>query len=134
MFHDAGSRDETAWIDFLASDAALIESTMAIGIRNWCNGISFQSMAEVHSSRASSIMIHRIQNGTPYTDAMLATVFTMAFGERLRHDDVAWSIHVYGLAQLIGERYSQGVHHLPPWFLDLLVLYAIPCYFPCHRH
>lgn len=95
---------------------------MAIGIRHWSPDVSYQQLAEFHSSRAANIIIQRLESAQAPTDADLLAVFTMAFGARLMHDDLAWNIHIDGLAQMIRERHSRGEPDLPSWFCDLCVL------------
>ena len=95
---------------------------MATAMRFFSPEVSYQQLAGFHSSRASSFIIQRIGSGQGPTDAVLFAVSTMAFGERLMHNDLAWNIHIDGLAQMIRERRSRGEFELPQWFRDLCVL------------
>jgi hypothetical protein len=45
----------------------------------------------------------------------------MAFGASLENDDLAWNIHINGLAHIIEERKSQGTEALPSWLTGLVV-------------
>lgn len=116
------SPDEAAWIGLHISEPALIESAMAVGARYWSPDAPYQQQAEAHLSEATDVIIQRIDSGQASSDAVLMAVFTMAFGERLRHDEVAWNIHIDGLAKLISERRSQGASDLPQTAYDLLLL------------
>ncbi|KAI0121386.1 hypothetical protein BJ170DRAFT_644657 [Xylariales sp. AK1849] len=120
-----GNPDEASWIALVVSEPALIESSVAVSVRHWSPALGYQYMAEYHSSRANNIIIQRITSGRAHTDAVLGAVVNMAFGERLRHNDHAWNIHIDGLARLIKERRSQGATDLPQWFCDLLVLDSV---------
>lgn len=113
---------ESAWIDLLASEPALVESSMAVGFRYWSPDASTQAKANLHWSRAINIIVDRINSGQAFSDAVLAAVASMAFGERLVHNHLAWGIHIDGLAQLVRIRRDQGIDSLPGWFGDLLIL------------
>lgn len=117
-----GSPDEAAWVTLLASEPALIESTMAVGLRHWSPNASCQREAREHWSRAVDVIVERISSGHADTDAVIAAVATMAFGERLALDDVAWGIHIDGLARLLKQRREQTGSALPSWFYDLIIL------------
>lgn len=99
-----------------------MESSMAIGIRYWSPDVLYQQRAEAHSSKAVNIIIQRIESGHGHTDAVLGAVLSIAFGERLKHNDFAWNIHIDGLVQLVKDRRCQGVSELPFWLCDLLIL------------
>lgn len=110
----------------LVSEPALLESSLAISTQHWAADVSRQQNAHVHSIRAVDILIQRINSEKAHTDAVLAVVCTMAIGGRLANDDIAWSIHMDGVAQIIRERYSRGICQLPSWFTDLLVSFVKP--------
>lgn len=55
------------------------------------------------------------------TDGVLGAVTTMAFGASLENDDVAWNVHIDGLAQILKERQSRGTTPPPSWLTDLVV-------------
>ncbi|CRG88451.1 hypothetical protein PISL3812_05481 [Talaromyces islandicus] len=78
----------------------------------------------MHQSKALNLTIQRIGSKRPQTEAMLAAVTTMAFAERLANRDVAWNIHIDGLAQMVKERHSKGMS-LPWWLHDLVILDSI---------
>ncbi|KAI0173518.1 hypothetical protein GGR52DRAFT_389024 [Hypoxylon sp. FL1284] len=120
-----GNDDEAAWVALITSEPALIESTMAVGMRYWAPSLRYQRMAEDHSSRATNFIIQHITSGRAHTAAVLAAVLTMAFGARLVHDDAAWNVHVDGLASLVAERYAAGRDYLPQWFYDVIILDSI---------
>lgn len=95
---------------------------MAIGIKHWSPTVLYQEMAQMYWSRATNNVIQHISSATAYTDAILLTVATMAFGERLMQNEHAWNVHIDGLAQMIRHRYSRGAPDLPSWFYDLVIL------------
>ncbi|SPO01885.1 uncharacterized protein DNG_04558 [Cephalotrichum gorgonifer] len=113
--------DEAAWLDLLASEPALIESTLAVTTEHWLSDALCKQRAGVHSSRAANILVQRIKSREALTDAVLMAVLTLAFRERLADNDVVWGIHIDGIADLLRERYSQGVRTLPPWVTGLVV-------------
>jgi hypothetical protein len=114
---------EAAWVNLIVSESALVEATMAIGTRLWSPRPSWQRRAGTHQSKALNFTIQRIGSKRPQTEAMLATVSTMAFAERLANDDLAWNVHIDGLAQMIRERHCQGMS-LPWWLHDIIILYV----------
>lgn len=119
--HRPRNMSEAAWVDLIVSEQALVEATMAIGMRFWSPQPPWQRRAETHQSKALNLTIKRIGSERPQTEAMLAAVSTMAFAGRLANDDVAWNIHIDGLAQMIKERYSEGMG-LPWWLHDIIIL------------
>ncbi|RYC59100.1 hypothetical protein CHU98_g7107 [Xylaria longipes] len=116
-----GTANEAAWISLLISEPALVESSLAIGLRHWPPERDCQQIACELSSKAAETIIQRIGSGRGASDAVLAAVLTMAFGERLVHNDLAWNIHIDGAVQLIYERISRGLPSLAPWLEDLLI-------------
>ena len=112
----------------LIEEPALAEATMAISMRHRspCGEHWGKIQADLHNWRAITIINQRIGSSDPVakklTDAMLGAVFTLAFGERVAHDEAAWKVHVDGLSQMIMLRRAQGEHLLPSWFQNLLVL------------
>ncbi|KAI1266285.1 hypothetical protein F5Y18DRAFT_435203 [Xylariaceae sp. FL1019] len=114
------SSREAAWISLLISESALVESTMAIGFRHWSADRYYQEIACKYSSKATETVIQRIGAGRGATDAVLASVWTMAFGERLLSNEAAWKIHINGAVELLNERKAQGLTVLPCWAEDLL--------------
>ncbi|KAI0448233.1 hypothetical protein F5B21DRAFT_498247 [Xylaria acuta] len=112
---------EAAWISLLISEPALVESSMAVGLRHWSSDRDYQQIACNFSSKATETIIQRIGSGRGTSDAVLAAVLTLAFGERLVHNDLAWNIHIDGAVQLVYERISRGSPALPCWFEDLLI-------------
>lgn len=117
------NKSETAWVNLIVSEPALVEATMVIGMRLWSPRLSWQRRAGTHQSKALNLTIQKIGSKRPQTEAMLAAVSTMAFAERLANDDLAWNIHIDGLAQMIKERQSQDMS-LPWWLHDIIVLYV----------
>ncbi|KAI0858865.1 hypothetical protein F4860DRAFT_287598 [Xylaria cubensis] len=115
-----GTAKEAAWIRLLLSEPALFESSMAIGLRHWSPCREYQMIACESSSKATETIIQRIGSGQGVTDAVIAAVLTMAFGERLVHNDLAWNIHIDGAVRLVRERISQGLPALSPWIEDFL--------------
>uniref|UniRef100_A0A093V968 Uncharacterized protein n=1 Tax=Talaromyces marneffei PM1 TaxID=1077442 RepID=A0A093V968_TALMA len=114
---------EAEWVDLVASEQALIEATMAVGMRHWSPQPSWQLQADFRSSRALTSIIKQISWKQTYTDGFLAAIMTMAFGARLlpSHEQ-AWDVHVDGLVQLINERRLRRIRE-PGWFWDGLVLF-----------
>lgn len=72
-----GTAIEAAWISLLVSEPALVESSMAIGLRHWSPDMSYQQIACDFSSKATETIIQRIGSGRCATDAVLAAVLTM---------------------------------------------------------
>lgn len=87
----------------------------------------YKGRAEYHLNTAFSIVIQRIESKRAQTDGVLGAVATMALGERLSGNETAWNIHVDGVAQIIRDRHARGIFGLPPWFIDLLILFVSPC-------
>jgi hypothetical protein len=116
------NRFESAWVHLLVSEPALYESSMAVGFRYWSPDASTQQKANWHWSRALNVIVERINSGQAFSDAVLAAVASMAFGERLMKNHLAWEIHMDGLSQLVKVRQEQGIRGLPRWFADLLIL------------
>ncbi|KAI0487788.1 hypothetical protein F4859DRAFT_466185 [Xylaria cf. heliscus] len=129
-----GTANEAAWIGILVSEPALVQSSMAIGLRNWSPDKNNQQIACDFSSKATESIIQRIRSGRVTTDAVLAAVLTMAFGERLVHNNQAWNIHMDGAAQLVYERISQGLPALSPWLEDLFIKETINDVFGFSRY
>ncbi|KAI0190853.1 hypothetical protein F4808DRAFT_444272 [Astrocystis sublimbata] len=119
--HYPSSANEADWVSLLISEPALVESSMAVGLRHWSPRNDCQQIANEYSSKATETIIRRIGSGRATTDAMIAAVLTMAFGERLLSNDVAWNIHIDGAVQLVKERASRGTAALPPWVEDMLI-------------
>ncbi|KAK5633676.1 hypothetical protein RRF57_009390 [Xylaria bambusicola] len=115
------STSEEAWISLLVSEPVLVESSMAFGLRHWSQDNDYQQLACDFSSKATENIINRIGTGRGITDAVLAAVLTMAFGERIVHNDVAWNIHIDGAVQLVIERVSRGLPAVSPLLEELLV-------------
>lgn len=117
---------EVAWFGLFISEPALIEASMAICERHWYPDTLYKWRSEIHRNAAFNIVIERIQSRQAQTDGVLGAVLTMAFGERLVGNDLAWNVHIDGLAQIIKDRHSRGIFVLPPWFSSLLVLSVSP--------
>lgn len=116
------SPDEEAFIQLMASEAALAEVSIAVGIRQWSPDASCQEEAVVHTSKASNILIQHIKSATAHTAPVIVAVISMAIGERVAQNDLAWDIHIGGLANIIAERRAQGEGDLPSWLCDFLIL------------
>lgn len=116
------SPNEAAWFNLIASDPALIESTMAIAVRLWSPDDSWQIESYRHSHTAINLIKRRLESAATSTDGVLGAVATMAFGASLENDDIAWNIHIDGLAQILKERQSQSTDPPPPWLSALVVL------------
>ncbi|KAI0426241.1 hypothetical protein F5Y09DRAFT_71434 [Xylaria sp. FL1042] len=114
--------NEAAWISLLMSEPALVESSMAFGLRHWSPDGDYQQIACHYSSKATENIIQRIGSGRAATDAVLAAVLTMAFGERLVHNDLAWNIHIDGAVHMVNERILQDLPALPPLLETILIV------------
>ena len=99
---------------------------MAIGIQHWSPDSSCQEKALSHWNKATNIIIQRLKSDTAHTGAVMGAVLSMALGERLMHNDLLWSIHVEGLANLIIERQARGERDLPPELCNFLILCVYP--------
>lgn len=119
--HRGDADAEAAWLGLLLSDPALLDATLAVGMRHWSPEPGWKWNAGIHQHRAVRSMIERIGSGTASTDGALAAALTMAFGERLLGNDGEWSVHIDGVAQLIRERRSRGISREPSWFFSLMV-------------
>ncbi|KAI1271090.1 hypothetical protein F5Y07DRAFT_393013 [Xylaria sp. FL0933] len=117
--------NEATWISLLMSEPALVESSMAFGLRHWSPDSDYQQIACQYSSKATENIIQRIGSGRAATDAVVAAVLTMAFGERLVHNDLAWNIHIDGAVQMVNERIHQGLPALPPLLETILIVDTI---------
>ncbi|KAI1362984.1 hypothetical protein F5Y08DRAFT_310805 [Xylaria arbuscula] len=115
------STSEQAWINLLVSEPALVESSLAFALRHWSPGNDYQQIACNFSSKATKTIIQRIASGRGVSDAVLAAILTMAFGERIVHNDVAWNVHIDGAVQLVTERASRGLPALSPLLEHLLI-------------
>ncbi|KAL4777230.1 hypothetical protein BDW60DRAFT_202141 [Aspergillus nidulans var. acristatus] len=119
--HTPGSASEAAWFNLIASEPALVEASLAVAVRQWSPDNSWQSKADYHSYAAVRLIKQRITSIATPSDGVLGAVITMALGASLVHDDIAWKIHMDGLAHIVSERVSRGPHSLPSWFIDLIV-------------
>ncbi|KAL3431728.1 hypothetical protein BDV09DRAFT_175668 [Aspergillus tetrazonus] len=119
--HMPGSASEAAWFNLIASEPALVEASLAVAVRQWSPDNSCQSKADYHSYTAVRLIKQRITSTATPSDGVLGAVITMALGASLVHDDIAWKIHMDGLARIVSERVSRGPHSLPAWFIDLIV-------------
>ncbi|KAJ5198209.1 uncharacterized protein N7498_007326 [Penicillium cinerascens] len=115
------SASEAAWFNLIASDPALIESTMAIAVRLWSPDDCWQMESYQHSCTAINLIKRRIASTMTSTDGVLGAVTTMAFGASLENDDVAWNVHIDGLAQILKERQSRSTTPPPSWLTGLVV-------------
>ncbi|KAI0968558.1 hypothetical protein F4678DRAFT_464172 [Xylaria arbuscula] len=114
--------NEAAWVRLLLSEPALVESSMAFGLRHWSPDAEYQQAACDHFSKATENIIQRIGSGQGTSDAVLASVLTMAFGERLVHNNLAWNVHIDGAVQMVNERIARGLPTLPPMLKTILTV------------
>ncbi|KAL4757818.1 uncharacterized protein BDW70DRAFT_153045 [Aspergillus foveolatus] len=119
--HTPGSASEAAWFNLVASEPALVEASLAVAVRQWSPDNSCQSKADYHSYTAVRLIKQRITSIATPSDGVLGAVITMALGASLVNDDIAWKIHMDGLAHIVNERVSRGLHSLPAWFIDLII-------------
>ncbi|KAL4973656.1 hypothetical protein BDW66DRAFT_100158 [Aspergillus desertorum] len=119
--HTPGSASEAAWFNLMASEPALFEASLAVAVRQWSPDSSWQSKADYRSYTAIRLIKQRIKSIATPSDGVLGAVITMALGASLVHDDIAWKIHMDGLAHIVRERASRDPHSLPAWLIDLIV-------------
>ncbi|KAH7160733.1 hypothetical protein EDB81DRAFT_782868 [Dactylonectria macrodidyma] len=123
-----GSPNERKWIDLVVAEPALLEASVAIGLRN-CPGhrnTAYSRVADIHALKAVSMVNKRLDApSTGLTDGVLAAVFTLALSERLINNEVAWNVHVNGLSQMMKLRRSSGVDTIPAWFSDFLMFESV---------
>ncbi|KAL4987369.1 hypothetical protein BDW68DRAFT_197453 [Aspergillus falconensis] len=119
--HTPGSASEAAWFNLIASEPALVEASLAVAVRQWSPDNSWQSKADYHSYTAVRLIKQRITSIATPSDGVLGAVITMALGASLVRDDIAWKIHMDGLAHIVKERVSRDPRSLPAWFIDLIV-------------
>ena len=112
--------DEEAFMHLIASEAALAEVSIALGMRHWSPDASVQRKAVVHASNAANLIIRHIKADTAHEAAVIGAVLSMAIGERLRNNVPVWNIHIDGLAKMITERRVQGELELP-WLISAFV-------------
>ncbi|KAI1421932.1 hypothetical protein F5Y12DRAFT_663562 [Xylaria sp. FL1777] len=112
---------EAAWISLLISKPATVESFIVFGLRHWSPDKDYQEVLCDHSSKATKNIIQHIDSGRGTTDAVLAAVLTIAFGERLVHNDLAWNIHIDGAVQMVNERRLLGLPAMSPLLEDILI-------------
>jgi len=113
---------EEAFIEAILSEEALAEVSLAIGMIHWSPAASDRERAVAHSSRASNVLVQRIKSGKAHTTAVMAAVMSMAIGARLAQEEVAWNIHIDGLASIIAERRAQGAMDSPGLLCDFLIM------------
>ncbi|RDW76864.1 uncharacterized protein DSM5745_06856 [Aspergillus mulundensis] len=119
--HTAGSASEAAWFNLIASEPALVEASLAVAVRQWSPDNTWQSKADYHSYTAVRLIKQRITSITTPSDGVLGAVITMALGASLGHDEIAWKIHMDGLAHIVQERVARDPQSLPSWFVDLII-------------
>ncbi|KAM5377904.1 hypothetical protein ACJZ2D_004808 [Fusarium nematophilum] len=118
-----GSDNETAWVDLLLSEPALVEASMAIALTYSSRWDSREG--DVRKGRAIHMINQRLDSPLGLTDGVLGAVFTLTFAERLANNETALNVHVEGLAQMIKLRRSSGEDTIPPWFSDFLLYDSI---------
>ncbi|KAJ5950903.1 uncharacterized protein N7479_009316 [Penicillium vulpinum] len=119
--HSPGSAREAAWFNLISSDPVLTEATLAVAVRHWSPSAPWQLKAYRHSYEAVHLINQRIMSTGTRTDGVLGAVTTLAFGATLEQDDVAWNIHVIGLAHMIKDRKSRSMKPPPSWMTNLIV-------------
>ncbi|PWY94396.1 hypothetical protein BO94DRAFT_581790 [Aspergillus sclerotioniger CBS 115572] len=113
-------RDE-AWLSLIASEPALIEALLAVAVRQWSPGSTWQLQADNHSYTAVKLVKQLITSTRPKTDGVLGAVVSMAIGAALTQDQVVWNIHINGLVDIVKSRQFQALPVVPSWFIDFLV-------------
>lgn len=125
FLHDrgvVGGENDQLWLRTLASEPAFVEATLATAIRYWLPDRACKLRAEMHSHRATTMVMDCIFSNQTESDGFIGAVLTMAISERLVGNDAAWQIHMSGLMQIIKARKGQGVDGLPALFTDLMIL------------
>lgn len=125
FLHDrgvVGGENDQLWLRTLASEPAFVEATLATAIRYWLPDRACKLRAEMHSYRATTMVMDRISSNKTESDGFIGAVLTMAISERLVGNDTAWQIHMSGLAQIMKARKAQGLEGLPSLFTDLMIL------------
>lgn len=117
---------EVVWFGLFLAEPALIEVSLAICERHWSPDAISTWKAAKHWDAAFNIVIERIRSEQAHSDGVLGAVYTMAFGERLAGNELAWNVHIDGIAQLISNRHARGITVLPSWFSGLLILFVSP--------
>ncbi|KAJ5417071.1 uncharacterized protein N7487_000621 [Penicillium crustosum] len=119
--HSPGSASEAAWFNLIASDPVLTEASLAVAVRHWSPDNAWQLKACRHSYAAVHLIKQRITSTGTRTDGVLGAVTTLAFGATLEQDDVAWNVHIIGLAHMIKDRKYRAMTPPPSWMTDLVV-------------
>ncbi|KAJ5827157.1 Polyketide synthase enoylreductase [Penicillium robsamsonii] len=119
--HSPGNANEAAWFNLVASYPVLTEATMAVAVRHWSPDDAWQLKAYRHSYAAVHLIKHRIMSTGAQKEGVLGAVIVLAFGATLERDDMAWNIHIIGLAHMIKDRKSRAMNAPPPWMIDLIV-------------
>lgn len=99
----------------------LTEASLAVAVRHWSPDNAWQLKACRHSYAAVHLIKQRITSTGTRTDGVLGAVTTLAFGATLEQDDVAWNVHIIGLAHMIKDRKSRAMTPPPSWMTDLVV-------------
>ncbi|PYH94336.1 hypothetical protein BO71DRAFT_409408 [Aspergillus ellipticus CBS 707.79] len=115
------SPSEAAWFKIIASEPAVVEASMAVTVRQWSPRGSWQYQADSHSQNAVNLIQQLISSSRVRTDGLLGAVIMMALGAALAHDDVAWNIHIAGVANIIKDWQSSTPYPIPSWFVDFIV-------------
>ncbi|PWI69339.1 hypothetical protein PCL_00986 [Purpureocillium lilacinum] len=117
-----GTAVESQWTALLISEPALLEASMAIGVRHQASPSARESIW--HAYRAVNLVNKRLNARPPdLGDGVIAAVFTLAYSESLVPDEPARNVHLAGLAQMIKVRRSLDQKAMAPWFTQFL-LYA----------
>lgn len=122
--YDGNSYQELAWVKFVSAEPALREATISVGLRQWSPDILSERTAEAHLHQVVRTLIQRINRRQAYTDGTLGAVLTLAFGERLVCNELAWSVHISGVSQIISERRFRGLQPVPEWVSSLLISFV----------
>ncbi|KAI6777863.1 uncharacterized protein J7T54_002761 [Emericellopsis cladophorae] len=117
-----GDEHDKLWLDTMASEPAFVEATMATAVRYWSPDLECKLRSEMHSHRATAMVISRVSSNDTYSNGFFGAVLTMALSERMVRNDAAWEVHMNGLAQTIKARQAHGIASLPALFTDLIIL------------
>ncbi|OOG00435.1 hypothetical protein ASPCADRAFT_187 [Aspergillus carbonarius ITEM 5010] len=112
--------DET-WLNLIASEPAVIEALLAVAVRQWSPSSAWQLQADNHLYKAIKLIKQLITSTRPKTDGVLGAVVSLAIGAALAQDQVAWNIHINGLADIVRSRQCGVWPAVPSWFIDFLV-------------
>ncbi|KAI9170813.1 hypothetical protein HJFPF1_00287 [Paramyrothecium foliicola] len=125
---DTQSRSE--WMKVVTSEPAFHDASLVAERRLLSSDIWWDERVDPDFHRVINEMVARIQGNQSQTDGILGASLTLAFGERLMQNDMAWLVHLDGVAKIIAERRSRGLQPVPDWassmFISFVFLFRCP--------